>query len=248
MSIDNFWWLPPYMFIDDDWSFDQELFNTLNNGYQNNKENNKEEDFIPWNKAYFSPRLSPQDFIQLSWLQEKDINNKNIVDIWWWASTLALLLKNNYQPKSIEIVDPIFEKYDFDIVTKQVIKNLKWLSKDKWKYSENQKALINVLEKYQQGEYKWVNTNPSYWNHIKWIKSDSQDIIFINHLLHKLDKKQVIDTLQEADRILKKNGEIIIIEYPEDSRIINQSSEYITRQNTNALCIKLKKEDRKNFY
>lgn len=248
---------PDYIFRDDNWDLDQELLKNFMNSEpvispaKTEEVENKEKDLIPWNQAYYSPRLSPQWFIDLAWLSLSDFSDKKIVDIGWWAGCLALLIQNEWTPQSVEIVDTIFDEYPFDTVVKQVIKNLKSLIKSPGRYTAEQIKSEKVLEKYENWEYEWVKINWSSGDKIDWLEDNSQDIVFINHLLHKLNQDYT-KILKEADRVLKDDGEIIVIEYPEpsiNSIMINKSRELnlVTSEIKDALCIKIKKWERKKF-
>lgn len=255
MNIEIHRTLPPHMYRDDNGSFDPDLFEILwgDNIYSEIKK-------VPSDKAFYSPRLSPKDFLELSEMDFNDFNNKKIVDIWWWAWCLALFIKNNSKPESIEIVDPIFQEFSFDKIVEDTINKLQWfITSDEKNYKEddpykdkklqqtqNRKQNKEVLEKYQQWIYSWVKINWSYWDNIKEIESDSQDVVFINHLLHKLDEQEVINILKEANRILKEDWKIIIIEYPNENIVKSfDKINLITKRNDDAVCITLNKNKRK---
>lgn len=55
-----------------------------------------------------------------------------------------------------------------------------------------------------------VHLNNSVWEDIKWIANESQDIVFINHLLTK-GKVNPYLILAEASRIVKSGWEIIVV-------------------------------------
>lgn len=63
--------------------------------------------------------------------------------------------------------------------------------------------------------FKLPNTlklNPSYWENIQWIEPNSQDFIFINHLLYSFPYK-LNKFLSQADKILKPWWTIFIVDY-----------------------------------
>lgn len=113
---------------------------------------------------------------------------------------------------------------------------------------KNNKESADLLNKYLAGEYKGVELNNSSWEHIVWIADNSQDIVFINHILCKLPDVY-LDILEEADRILKFDGEIIIIDYPhyihgwydDYFRKLCDEKNIIAKESSDSICIKLKK-------
>ena len=68
-----------------------------------------------------------------------------------------------------------------------------------------------MWKSFKKEEHKNIVLNPSRWEEIQWIENDSQDIIFICHIL---DKSYVNYNwvLAEASRLLKQNWEILIVE------------------------------------
>jgi hypothetical protein len=121
---------PPNFFIDDDWSFNQELFDAIGHNESSkefnrkNDNNQKNTSDIKISTTTFSPKLSPEDFLELAWIKLEDLKEKNILDIWWWCWCLALLIQNQWKPKNIEIIDPVFIDHQFDLVVKDSIKKL----------------------------------------------------------------------------------------------------------------------------
>jgi len=55
-----------------------------------------------------------------------------------------------------------------------------------------------------------INFNSSVWENIKWINDDTQDLVFINHLLSKPNVNPYL-ILSEASRIVKSGWEIIVV-------------------------------------
>ncbi len=111
------------------------------------------------------------------------------------------------------------------------------------------KESAELLNKYLSHEYKGLELNDSSGEHIIWIESNSQDIVFINHILCKLPDIY-FQILQEADRILKPDGEIIIVDYPHYEpesghwdyfRKLCDEKRVITKESEDSMCIKLKK-------
>ncbi len=103
--------------------------------------------------------------------------------------------------KQIKETQILLEKIKKNISIKiQVIDELKmWKERIKqWKLIKNDLWFQNT------------NLNGSVWEDIKWVADNSQDIVFINHLLTKPNVNPYL-ILSEASRITKRWWEIIVV-------------------------------------
>lgn len=152
---------------------------------------------------------------------------KNILSIGWGFWGVAPVLSDS--ARQIILVDPIFweEKLD-QYYTEDEQKILERIRLRENYFAANQHlthipADINeariVLQEFYwwkqydpKGIHRHIMRNSSYGEELKWIPDGSQDNIFINYVLLK-ETVQLEKFLWEANRVLWKNGEIILSDY-----------------------------------
>ena len=98
---------------------------------------------------------------------------------------------------------------------------------------KNNKGYIQTVDDWIFGknqQYVIINSSPS--QDIQGVMVWSQDIVFINHLLHKLWPDDVVQSLKNADALLKPGGKIIIIDYQHnDYRVpLFENTDFIRKQ------------------
>jgi len=177
-----------------------------------------------------------------------EFQDKQVTDIWWWLSSLAFELLPNIQ--KIIIVDPIFA-YDRKTYIKrekergerrtnmiEILDNN--LSEDILKMrQENNEKSKKVVEGIQQWEnYDFapdskIELNSSFAQNIVWIWDNSQDVIFFNFVLDKLqggnkdvEGNIILSVLEKAYIMLKSWGKMYGIHNKGNSenKIINALS------------------------
>lgn len=147
------------------------------------------EKFLQWNKTS---------------LEEKQKNKKNLI-----LESEDYIFDNTPKWRSLNFA------YEKDII--ELNKAIKSIEKSISSYL----SVIDELKMWKEliQKWKWVknnlwfkntNLNSSVWEDIKWVADDSQDVVFINHLLTKPNVNPYL-ILSEASRITKKGWEIIVV-------------------------------------
>ncbi len=182
--------------------------------------------------ASIRPDYITKDYLELILLDISDFEGKNVVSIWWWFWMLEMDLAKNWT--NVQIVDPIYNNKK-SIILKKIKEQIIGLREIENKRSHTitlstQQNIVECLSNIQgqrvhlndfHDNYKYnklpmtLTLNPSSWEDIKWIESDSQDYIFINNVLFHCPEK-INNFLSEADKILKPWGTIFIIDYKDD--------------------------------
>lgn len=88
-------------------------------------------------------------------------------------------------------------------------------------YLRRRRVLLKHLDSWKEEQSKsWLILNPSSWDHIEWMDSNSQDMAVIWHTLSHIYREwwKIEDFLKEALRILKSDGKIWIIDYTWDNK------------------------------
>lgn len=84
-------------------------------------------------------------------------------------------------------------------------------------YIRRRKILMEHLKEWKENQVKyWLILNPSSWDNIEWVDTNSQDIIVIGHTLWHIYNKSLLDIgdfLQEAQKLLKPGWRLYIIDY-----------------------------------
>lgn len=157
-----------------------------------------------------------------------EFKDKNITDIWWWMSSLAFELSPS--AKKIIVVDPIFG-YDRKVKTENELRraqnslegynvlratdseeNLKNREENKKNEKEVLQGITTWLGYDDENPGK-IQLNNSFAQHIEGIEDGSQDVVFLNFVLDKLEgegdrESQVFDAIENAYRITKSWGKI----------------------------------------
>ncbi len=157
-----------------------------------------------------------------------EFENKKVTDIWWWFSSLVFELSPSVQ--EITIVDPIFA-YDrktqlikeetraenrmkiFETLKIDSPEDILMLRKKNKESSQEVLDGIKEWRDYAVDTYKNICLNTSLAQHIEWIEEESQDIVFLNFVLDKLQgneskEKEILTALDNAYRISKIWGKI----------------------------------------
>jgi len=100
---------------------------------------------------------------------------------------------------------------------------------------------IKMRKNFNQEEHPKIIINSSKWEDIQWIENNSQDIVFICHILDK-DYVNYNWILAEASRILKPDWEILIVEDADNKMIKILKKLWLKRQEiSNKLICRIKK-------
>ena len=99
-------------------------------------------------------------------------------------------------------------------------KRLQWYNdrqSDMREYLRRRKILLNHLDNWKENQVKyWLILNSSSWDDIRWIDTNSQDIVIVWHTLWHIYNKSLLDIgdfLREAQRLLKPGWKLYIIDY-----------------------------------
>lgn len=157
-----------------------------------------------------------------------EFQDKYVTDIWWWLSSLVFELSPT--AKEVIVVDPTFW-YDvkallerevvrakkrltkFDALDNNVSEDMLLLRQENYKNTKEVTDGLEKWEKYAPEDYENIKINSSFAQHIKDIKDDSQDYVFFNFVLDKLEgrqgkQKEIELALINAYRIAKTGGKI----------------------------------------
>ena len=166
-----------------------------------------------------------------------DFSGKSVIDIGGGFGWIAPLLSDSVW--EITVVDPVFREADIDILYEddiwKVERQFQMFSEPpspdltpeilrlREKNLQEKKRLYNELlwwRNYESnGEHAHIKRNPSYGENLIWIESDSQDFAFVNYVITKETVNPKV-FLQEAARVLKKWGKLILRDYHMSDTII----------------------------
>jgi hypothetical protein len=176
-----------------------------------------------------APQVSGSKILRLlKFEKEWDIylgfEDKQVTDIWWGLSSLAFELSPSV--KQIIVVDPIFHYDDFKEhieKQKQSAENRLHNKNPQQQTAERLTEILKVetevcegIEKRQQNMTApdpKILLNDSLAQHIEWIAPDSQDVVFLNFVLDKLQsnsilENEILSVIDNAYRITKPWGKI----------------------------------------
>lgn len=215
-------------------------------------------------KHFWSIKNTKED-LDVFWLNFKDFEWKNILDIGWWLSPFLLEIQKNTENAKLTIVDPVFSHANLDDLVSENISMLCHILKEKKdiiknnnnkieKFEKEEKELVendlyytynmqniydsisisktnikqaerkiqtirDIIDIFSGSDYNNINLNESQWDSIENIENNSQDFIMIRYLLNNISdpkdqewsKKERLEILKEADRILSTDWTILII-------------------------------------
>ena len=182
------------------------------------------------------------------WLREKDLNDKTVLDIWWWVSPIAADLINRFPNVNYISVDP---KHIPNRARKD--NTIIWNAKLSLSNLEDSRPWLDIdYLKQHLRNFFWVKDKIKFVWWVWWslpIASESTDLVIISYLLTNiLSKKwdiELVETiLREASRCTNDKGEVVIID-PTWATIhdsaINSSLSYCEFEEN--FSIRLKKEE-----
>lgn len=150
--------------------------------------------------------------------------HKNITDIWWGLSSLVFELSPSAD--KITVVDPMYHyesKYYMEKENQRAENRMLSTEKIQQQTQKDLAGIYNLQKEVWDGIEKWqknannpdpkIVLNDSFAQHVVWIPSESQDIVFFNFVLDKLKgdegrKKEILAALDNAYRITKSWGKI----------------------------------------
>lgn len=158
-------------------------------------------------------------------------------------NTVNVKLKENidWMENKMRRISNSFELEKYKNEIKEALKKCK--NEEKWKYEEKldcytkhleereiyidrRKIILKHLKNWQENQKKyWLVLNPSIWNHIEWIDSDSQDIVLIAHTLSHIYNKSswnIRDFIEQWYKILKTDWKLWIIDYVWNIKFLNE--------------------------
>lgn len=180
-----------------------------------------------------APQTSWAKVLNILWFKKQgeiysEFENKNVTDIWWGLSSLVFELAPSVQ--KITIVDPIFSQDRKTIIAKErekIEKRMKLyetlnaevsddiLVKRKENQQHEQEVLEGVVKRqaYDEESDKKIVLNDSLAQHIEGIEKESQDVVFLNFVLDKLQgedslKKEILSAIKNAYTITRSGGKI----------------------------------------
>lgn len=145
----------------------------------------------------------------------------------------SILINKDYLEEKEKIIKKLFQELDNYIddnnskwhsiyldIERQIIE----IKKNIKKFTDSLSSKLQVVDELKMWKelikkrksqsnnlgFQNIRFNSSVWENIKWINDDSQDIVFINHLLTKSNISPYL-ILSEAARITKKGWEIIVV-------------------------------------
>jgi len=161
------------------------------------------------NVTIVDPMFADQDWI--------DCKLKENIE-WMW-SKIRWKFEDRIERMKKEIVEIISKSKD-DAKILEAKWTLQWYNdcqSSMREYIRRRKILMEHLKNWEenQGKY-WLILNPSSWDNIEWVDTNSQDFVIIWHTLWHIYSKSLLDIgdfLHEAQRLLKPGWKLYIIDY-----------------------------------
>ena len=165
-------------------------------------------------------RKRNETYDRLKWAYERkheknDFLEKTVEDIKYKIQKIQQELLHIFDNDHLNTQEQ-YNIYDELKIKKQKLQEQLTSTKETQKRRErlfnNKVYLIQNLEDRSKELPQNITLNPSYWENIQNIETDSKDIIFINHILHCFPNK-LKQFLEQADKILKDDWKIYIVDY-----------------------------------
>ncbi len=185
------------------------------------------------NSVLVAPQTPGSEVLSvLGFKKEGDIypefEDKEVTDIWWWLSSLVFEVSSN--AKKITIVDPVFvydrktlahieqqraeRRMDIGNLLKQDVSTT--IIEQRKKNKEKEQKVLEWIHQWQNHDFsndQKIILNSSLAQDIQGIQDNSQDMVFFNFVLDKLQggeskEKIILSALENAYRITKPWGKI----------------------------------------
>ena len=161
------------------------------------------------------PIYSNEKLIQKKWQETYD---------WVYQSYInSLRHKNSFLENWIDdmkkriwqlLKDGKNNSYELSKIEEELAEKLQ-LKERKDKLLKNKLLIKQNMERWKEKKSNNLKLNPSSWENIKGIESNSKDFVFINHILNYLPDK-ISTFLKQADKILKDWWTIFIVDYTDE--------------------------------
>ena len=139
----------------------------------------------------------------IDWIKDKIKRQKRGILEWVRNDVEKTLKESNDENEKLEC--------------KEKLKWYDWLQSEKDVYSDRHKQLLNHLRNWKENQKKyWLILNPSSWDNIQWVDTNSQDMVVIGHILWHIYNKSswnIRDFLEQWYKILKSDWKLWIIDY-----------------------------------